>query len=252
MPRRPRGLIVGVANDSSIAWGCAKALYGQGADIAMTYLNDKTKKFIEPLAEQVNAQFLLPLDVTNDTQTENLFDEISTQWDDFDFLLHSIAFAPKEDLMGRVTDSSREGFLTAMDISCHSLIRLTRLSEPFMKNGGSILTMSYYGGRKVVDNYNLMGPVKAALEMAVRYLAVELGPKSIRVNALSPGPVKTRAASGLSHFDDLMEKAALEAPIHHLLTIEQIGEAAAFMLSDKARHITGQTIHIDNGYNLKG
>ncbi len=252
MSRRPRGLIVGVANDSSIAWGCAKALYAQGADIAMTYLNDKTKKYIEPLAQQVNAEFLLPLDVTNNTQTENLFDEISTKWDDFDFLLHSIAFAPKEDLMGRVTDCSREGFLTAMDISCHSLIRLTRLSEPFMKNGGSILTMSYYGGRKVIDNYNLMGPVKAALEMAVRYLAVELGPKSIRVNALSPGPVKTRAASGLSHFDDLMEKAALEAPIHHLLTIEQIGEAAAFMLSDKARHITGQTIHIDNGYNLRG
>lgn len=247
-----RGLIVGVANDQSIAWGCAKALSAAGAEIAMTYLNDKTKKYIEPLAKEVDATFLLPLDVTNDAQTENLFDELSTKWDDFDFLLHSIAFAPKDDLIGRVTDCSRQGFMTAMDISCHSLIRLTRLSEPFMKNGGSVLTMSYYGARKVIENYNMMGPVKAALEMSVRYLAVELGPKNIRVNALSPGPVKTRAASGLSHFDDLMEKAALEAPLHHLLSIEQIGETAAFLLSDKAQHITGQTIHIDNGYNLKG
>lgn len=249
---RPKGLIVGIANESSIAWGCAKALHAAGADIAMTYLNEKTKKFIEPLAHEINASFLLPLDVTNDDQQQNLFDEISLKWDDFDFLLHSIAFAPKEDLMGRVTDCSREGFMTAMDVSCHSLIRLTKMAEPFMKNGGSVLTMSYYGARKVIDNYNMMGPVKAALEMVVRYMACELGPKNIRVNALSPGPVKTRAASGLSHFDDMMEKAALEAPIHQLLSIEQIGEAAAFMLSDKARHITGQTIHIDNGYNLKG
>jgi len=248
-----RGVIVGIANDQSIAWGCAKALRAAGADIAMTYLNEKTKKFIEPLAKEVDASFLLPLDVTNDDGTQNAFDEISTRWDSFDFLLHSIAFAPKEDLMGRVTDSSRAGFLTAMDISCHSLVRLTKLSEPFMeKNGGAVLTMSYYGARKVISNYGIMGPVKAALEMTVRYLAYELGPKNIRVNALSPGPVKTRAASGLSHFDDLMEKAALEAPIHHLLSIEQIGEAAAFMLSDKAAHITGQTLHIDNGYNLKG
>jgi len=250
--RRPKGLVVGVANENSIAWGCAKALFEAGADIAMTYLNEKTKKFIEPLAHQVNATFLLPLDVTNDDQTTNVFDELTTKWDDIDFLLHSIAFAPKDDLMGRVTDCTREGFLTAMDISCHSLIRLTKLAEPLMVNGGSILTMSYYGARKVIDNYNLMGPVKAALEMVVRYLAFELGPKNIRVNALSPGPVKTRAASGLSHFDDLMEKAALEAPIHQLLTIEQIGEAAAFLLSDKARHITGQTLHIDNGYNIRG
>lgn len=248
-----RGLVIGVANENSIAWGCAKALREAGADIAMTYLNEKTKTFIEPLAKQIDAEFLLPLDVTNDDQTQNLFDEISTKWDTFDFLLHSIAFAPKEELMGRVTDSSREGFMKAMDVSCHSLVRLTKLAEPFMEaNGGSILTMSYYGGRKVIDNYSIMGPVKAALEMTVRYLAAELGPKNIRVNALSPGPIKTRAASGLSHFDDLMEKAALEAPIHHLLSIEQVGEAAAFMLSGKARHITGQTIHIDNGYNIVG
>ncbi len=194
----------------------------------------------------------MPLDVTDENQCAALFGKIRQEWGRLDFILHSIAFAPKADLQGRVTDSSGEGFKTAMDISCHSLIRLARAAEPLMTAGGSILTMSYYGSEKVMPHYGIMGPVKAALEASVRYLAVELGPKNIRVNALSPGPVKTRAASGLAEFDKLMEKSANEAPLHQLVTIEQIGEAAVFLLSDKARHITGQITYVDNGYNIRG
>lgn len=247
-----KGLIVGLANDQSIAWGCARAFRAQGAELAVTWLNEKTRQYIEPLARQVEAPVFLPLDVTREEQADAVFAAIERQWGRLDFLLHSIAFAPKEDLQGRVLDSSAQGFGIAMDVSCHSLIRLARRAEPLMKDGGAILTMSYYGAEKAIENYNLMGPVKAALESSVRYLARELGEKNIRVNALSPGPVKTRAASGLSHFDALMEKAASTAPIHSLVSLEQIGEAAAFLVSDKARNITGQTIYVDNGYNITG
>lgn len=247
-----RGLIVGLANEQSIAWGCIEALHAQGAELAVTYLNEKTRRFTEPLIQRVNAPLYLPLDVTDADQMEAVFSAIEAHWGRLDFLLHSIAFAPKADLQGRVIDSSAEGFRTAMDISCHSLIRLARRAEPLMADGGSILTMSYYGAEKVIAHYNLMGPVKAALEASVRYLAHDLGSRGIRVNALSPGPVATRAASGLGHFDALMEKAAREAPIHSLVSIEQIGEAAAFLLSGKSRHITGQTIFVDNGYNTLG
>jgi len=247
-----KGLVVGLANDLSIAWGCVKAFHAQGAELAITYQNEKTKTYIEPLVAQVNAPIFLPLDVSNEAQADAVFAEISQRWGKLDFLLHSIAFAPKNDLQGRVIDSSVEGFKMAMDISCHSLIRLARRAEPLMKDGGSILTMSYYGAEKAIDNYNLMGPVKAALEASVRYLARELGPQGVRVNAVSPGPVLTRAASGLSHFDALMEKAAQQAPIHSLVSIEQVGEAAAFLVSGNAKNITGQTIYIDNGYNTIG
>lgn len=249
---KPKGLIVGLANEHSIAWGCAKAFHEMGAELAVTYLNEKTRGFTEPLMAKIKAPLYLPLDVTSDEQTKAVFDTITQKWGKLDFLLHSIAFAPKDDLQGRVVDCSSAGFQMAMDISCHSLIRLARHAEPLMKDGGSIMTMSYYGAEKVIDNYNLMGPVKAALESSVRYLAHELGPQKIRVNALSPGPVLTRAASGLSHFDTLMEKAAKEAPIHQLVSLEQIGEAAAFLASDKSRNITGQTIYVDNGYSARG
>lgn len=247
-----KGLVIGLANEQSIAWGCTQAFHDVGADLAITWLNEKTKKYIEPLVQSVSASLFLPLDVTNEDQMDKVFKEINSKWGKLDFLLHSIAFAPKEDLRGRVTDSSVEGFKIAMDISCHSLIRLARRAEPLMKDGGSILTMSYYGAEKAIDNYNMMGPVKAALEASVRYLARELGEHGIRVNALSPGPVLTRAASGLSHFDDLMERAAQNAPLKSLVTIDQIGKAAAFLVSDNAKQITGQTIYIDNGYNTLG
>ncbi|MCW8399431.1 enoyl-ACP reductase FabI [Legionella sp. PATHC038] len=247
-----KGLIVGVANEQSIAWGCAKVLHAAGAKLAITYQNNKTKTYIQPLAEHVVSPIFMPLDVTNEEQLNSLFDTIEEQWGRLDFIIHAIAFAPRTDLQGRVVDSSREGFLMAMDISCHSLIRLAKAAEPMMTKGGSIVTMSYYGAEKVVTNYNLMGPVKAALEASVRYLAVELGPKNIRVNALSPGPIQTRAASGLADFDKLMEKAAKQAPLHQRVTLEAIGEVTTFLLSDKARCVTGQVIYVDSGYNIKG
>lgn len=245
-----RGLIVGLANDQSLAWGCATTLRAAGAELALTYLNDRAKRFVEPLAQQVGAEMLLPLDVTAPEQMDALFDRVASRWGGLDFLLHSIAFAPKEDLHGRVTDSSADGFASAMDVSCHSLIRLAHRAEPLMQNGGAILTMSFYGSEKVVPGYGIMGPVKAALEASVRYLAAELGPSGIRVNALSTGPVRTRAASGLSHFDALMARAAETAPLHQLVTIEQVGEMSAFLLSDRARFVTGQTIYVDSGYNV--
>jgi enoyl-[acyl-carrier protein] reductase I len=247
-----KGLIVGVANEHSIAWGCAKVLHDSGAELAITYQNEKAKAYVQPLVDIISSPIFMPLDVTNETQFEQLFETIKSTWGRLDFIIHSIAFAPKADLHGRVVDSSREGFMIAMDISCHSLTRLAKAAESLMTNGGAIITMSYYGAEKVVKNYNLMGPVKAALEASVRYLAVELGSKNIRVNALSPGPVKTRAASGLTDFDLLMEKAANEAPLNQLVTLEAIGEATAFLISNKARFITGQTIYVDGGYNLKG
>lgn len=249
---RKKGLVIGLANDQSIAWGCVQAFAKDNAELAITWLNEKTRSYIEPLASSVDAPIFMPLDVTNEEQMDDVFAAVEKRWGGLDFLLHSIAFAPRDDLQGRVTDCSAAGFSTAMDISCHSLIRLARRAEPLMREGGSILTMSYYGAEKVIDHYNMMGPVKAALESSVRYLARELGEKNIRVNALSTGPVKTRAASGLSHFDALMEKAAANAPIRSLVSTQQIGEAAAFLVSNNAKNITGQTIYIDNGYNTLG
>lgn len=247
-----KGLVVGIANDASIAWGCAKAFRDQGAELAVTYLNDKAKPHVQPLAEQLQAPIFAKLDVTQPQEQEALFAEIAQKWGKLDFLLHSIAFAPKDDLHGRVVDSSSEGFCQAMDVSCHSLMRLAKAAEPLMKDGGAIVTMSYYGAEKVVTHYNLMGPVKAALEASVKYLSAELGSLHIRINALSTGPVKTRAASGLTDFDKLMEEAASKAPLHQLVTLEQIGEMAAFLVSDNAKQVTGQTVYVDAGYNVRG
>lgn len=247
-----KGLVIGIANDASIAWGCAKAFHDHGAEVAVTYQNEKAKTYVEPLANTLESPIFMKLDVTKPEEQDALFSTIQEKWGKLDFLLHSIAFAPKEDLQGRVVDSSSEGFCQAIDISCHSLMRLAKASEPLMKDGGSILTMSYYGAEKVVTHYNLMGPVKAALESSVKYLSAELGKQHIRVNALSTGPVKTRAASGLTDFDKLMEEAAREAPLYQLVTLEQIGEMAAFLVSDNAKQVTGQTIYVDAGYNVRG
>lgn len=247
-----KGLVVGIANDASIAWGCAKAFRDHGAELAVTYLNDKAKPYVQPLADALAAPICMKLDVTRPEEQEALFTAIAAKWGKLDFLLHSIAFAPKEDLQGRVVDCSSAGFTQAMDVSCHSLMRLAKAAEPLMKNGGSIITMSYFGAEKVITHYNLMGPVKAALEASVKYLSSELGAQHIRVNALSPGPVKTRAASGLADFDKLMEEAASKAPLHQLVTLEQIGEMAAFLVSNNAKQVTGQTVYVDAGYNVQG
>jgi enoyl-[acyl-carrier protein] reductase I len=247
-----RGLIVGIANDRSIAWGCARAFRAFGAELAITYLNEKAKPYVEPLAAALEAPILMPLDVQIEGQLEAVFEEIARSWGRLDFALHSIAFAPKADLQGRVVDCSRAGFLLAMDISCHSFIRMARLAEPLMTDGGALFTMSYFGAERVVENYNLMGPVKAALEASARYLAAELGPKGIRVHAISPGPLKTRAASGIAHFDDLLNQAAARAPSRSLVTIEDVGLATAALATDAARLITGDTIYIDGGYHIMG
>lgn len=245
-----RGLVVGIANEHSIAAGCARAFHNAGAQLAVTYLNDKSKPYVQPVAEEVNAALLLPLDVEDDAQLDAVFERLETDWGKLDFLLHSIAYCPQEDLHGRVTDCSRAGFAQAMDISCHSFIRMARKAEPLMQNGGCLLTVSYYGSEKVVDHYNVMGPVKAALEASVRYLAAELGPGGIRVNALSPGPLKTRAASGIAFFDKLIDDARDRAPQRRLVTIEDVGNMAVGLASDAARNVTGNISYVDAGYHV--
>ena len=243
-------LIIGIANDQSIAWGCAKALQNQGAKLAITYLNEKAEPHVRPLAEQLGADIIMPLDVRNEDQAEALFSEIKARWGRLDTLLHSIAFCPKDDLHGRVIDCSAEGFAAAMDISVHSFLRLIRRSEPLMPDGGTCMTVSFYGAERVVDHYNIMGPVKAALESATRYASAELGPKGISVHALSPGPLKTRAASGIDYFDTLMDQAAARAPMHKLVTIEEVGAFATFLASREAANVTGGVHYIDGGYSV--
>jgi enoyl-[acyl-carrier protein] reductase I len=245
-----RGLIVGIANDQSIAWGCAKAFRGLGAELAVTYLNDKAKKFVEPLARKLDAPIFMPLDVSKEGQTEAVFDRIKKEWGRLDFLVHSIAFSPKEALGGRVVDVQRAGFLTTMDVSCWSFMRMAHLAEPLMTKGGTLFTMSYYGSQMVVKNYNIMGVAKAALECAVRYMAAELGPKGIRVHAISPGPLATRAASGIPEFDALLDKAKAKAPTRSLVSIDDVGLATAFLAHDAARLITGETLYVDGGYHI--
>ena len=247
-----KALVLGIANNQSIAYGCALAFRAFGAELAITYLNDKSKKFTQPLADRLEASLFLPCDVREEGQLESVFAAIEQKWGKLDIALHSIAFAPREDLHGRVTDCSRDGFLMAMDVSCHSFIRMAKLAEPLMKDGGALFTMSYYGAEKVVENYNVMGPVKAALEASARYLAVELGPKGIRVHPISPGPIQTRAASGIDRFDELMEKAAARAPSRMLVSIEDVGMATAFLATDYAKLITADTMYIDGGYHVVG
>lgn len=244
------GLVVGVANEQSIAAGCAQAFRTAGAELVLTYLNEKAKPFVAPVAQAVEARLLLPLDVKIDGSLESVFDRTRETFGRLDFLLHSIAYCPKEDLHGRVIECSSAGFAQAMDVSVHSFIRMARLAEPMMPDGGCLLTASYYGAEKVVDHYNIMGPVKDALEGTVRYLAAELGPKGIRVNALSPGPLKTRAASGIDHFDALIDEARARAPERRLVTIEDVGAMAVGLVSDYARSVTGNIEYVDAGYHV--
>jgi enoyl-[acyl-carrier protein] reductase I len=245
-----KGLIVGIANEHSIAWGCARAFRALGAELALTYLNDKAKKYVEPLAREAEAPIFLPLDVRTPGQMEAVFEAIDKTWGELDFLVHSIAFSPGGTLQGRVVDAPRDGFLTTMEVSCWSFIRMAHLAEPLMKRGGTLFTMTYYGSQMVVENYNIMGVTKAALESAVRYMAAELGPKGIRVHAISPGPLATRAASGIPEFDELLEKAKEKAPARCLVSIDDVGVATAFLAHDAARLITGETLYVDGGYHI--
>jgi enoyl-[acyl-carrier protein] reductase I len=253
--RRPilegkRALVTGVANEYSIAYGCAKAFRELGAELAITYLNEKARPHVEPLARELEAPIFVPLNVAEPGELEAVFARLEREWGSLDILVHSIAFAPKEDLQGGLLDCSAEGFATAMDVSCHSFIRMAKLAAPLMKDGGTLFAMSYHGAQKVVPNYNVMGPVKAALEASCRYLAYELGPQKIRVHAISPGPLKTRAASGLKDFDLLLNEAVQRAPVGELVDIMDVGFACAFLATPYARRITGETMYVDGGVNI--
>ncbi len=246
-----KALVAGIANEHSIAYGCAKAFHELGADLAITYLNEKAKPYVEPLACALQAPLFLPLDFAQPGQLETAFDQIAKSWGKLDILVHSAAFAPKADVQGGLLNCSAEGFSKAMDISCHSFIRMARLAVPLMKEGGTMFAMTYYGAHKIIENYNVMGPVKAALECACRYLAFELGPKKIRVHAISPGPLKTRASSGLKDFDLLLAEAAKKAPLGELVDIMDVGFACAYLATSYARRITGGTIYVDGGANIR-
>ncbi|MEK8050061.1 enoyl-ACP reductase FabI [Ideonella sp. DXS22W] len=241
-----RGLIVGVANEHSIAWGCARRAHGLGADLVLSCLNAKAAAVTAPLARQVGAP-LLTCDVADADALSRMVGEAAQHLGGLDFVVHSIAWAPHDDLFGRVADSSAEGFAKAMQISCHSFAALARLAEPHMAAGGTLVTMSYLGAEEAVPHYGLMGPVKAALESMVRYLALELGPAGIRVHAVSPGPVPTRAASGLPDFDQLMAQARAQAPLRRLVTLDEIGDCVAFLVGPGATGMTGQTLYVDAG-----
>jgi len=245
-----KALVVGVANDSSIAYGCAKAFRELGADLAITYLNEKARPHVEPLARELQAPLFLPLDVSVGGQLETVFEAIDKQWGRLDILVHSIAFAPKEDLQGGLLNCSASGFAKAMDVSCHSFVRMAQLAAPWMKNGGTMFAMSYHGASKVVPTYSVMGPVKAALESCCRYLAYELGGQGIRVHAISPGPLKTRAASGLKDFDLLLAEAAQRAPMGELVDIMDVGFTCAFLATPYARRLSGETLYVDGGVNI--
>ncbi|HET7365533.1 MAG TPA: enoyl-ACP reductase FabI [Burkholderiales bacterium] len=245
-----KALVAGIANEHSIAYGCAAAFRELGAELAITYLNDKAKPHVEPLARKLEAPIFAPLDVSNPGELEALFERIARDWGRLDIAVHSIAWAPKGDLQGGLLDCTAEGFARAMDISCHSFIRMAKLAAPLMKEGGTLFAMSYHGAQKVVPNYNVMGPVKAALEAACRYLAYELGPRGIRVHPISPGPLKTRAASGLKDFDLLLNEAMEKAPVGELVDIMDVGFACAYLATPYARRITGATVYVDGGVNI--
>lgn len=247
-----KGIILGVANRSSIAYGCAAAFRHLGAEVGLTYLNEKAKRFVEPVAEELESPVFMPCNVEEPGQLEMVFEEAEKVWGKIDFAVHSIAFATKDDLHGRVIDCSAEGFARAMDVSCHSFLRMSRLAEPLMEDGGSLFAMSYLGAERAVPNYNLMGPVKAALESCVRYLALELGTKGIRVHAISPGPIHTRAASGIQGFDDLAAEAESRTPMKQLAGIREVGMATAQLALPTNHLTTGSTLYVDGGYNIVG
>ncbi len=244
-----RGLVVGIANEHSIAAGCATAFRQAGAELAVTYLNEKALPFVQPVAEALGAAIVVPCDVRIPGQLEAVFARLEKDWGRLDFLLHSIAFAPREDLQTSLVNCSAEGFALAMDVSCHSFIRMARLAAPLMSEGGALLTVSFYGADRVVENYNLMGPVKAALESSVRYLAADLAGQGIRANTISAGAIRTRAASGIGRFDELLDKVRERTPAQRLVGIEDVGRVAAFLASEAGSSLTGSVVYADGGFH---
>jgi enoyl-[acyl-carrier protein] reductase I len=247
-----RGLIMGVANDRSLAWGIAKACQAQGAELAFSYLGEALEKRVRPLAESIGSSLLVPCDVGDDASIDTCFAEVEQAWGSLDFVLHAIGFANKEALRGRYVDTTREDFKQALDISAYSFTAVAKRAEPLMVEGGSLLTLTYYGAEKVVPHYNVMGVAKAALEASVRYLAMELGPKKIRVNAISAGPIKTLAASGIGDFRYILKWNELNAPLRRNVTIEDVGGAGLYLVSDLSAGVTGEVHYVDSGYNVIG
>jgi enoyl-[acyl-carrier protein] reductase I len=247
-----RGLIMGVANDRSIAWGIAKAAADQGAELAFTFQGEALEKRVRPLAQSVGAKILLPCDVTDDASIDKTFEAIKSSWGTLDFVVHAIAFSDKDELKGLYVDTSRKNFALTMDISCFSFTAICARARPLMPNGGSLLTLSYFGAEKVMPHYNVMGVAKAALEASVRYLAADLGPENIRVNAISAGPIKTLAASGIGDFRHILRWNELNAPMKRNITIDDVGGSGLYLLSDLSRGVTGELHHVDAGYNTVG
>jgi enoyl-[acyl-carrier protein] reductase I len=247
-----KGIILGVANDKSIAWGIAQRLHAEGASLAFTYLNEVFEKRVRPLAESINADLILRCDVSTDAEVEGLFTEVEQKWGELDFVVHSIAYAGREELRQPFYQTSREGFRISLDISAYSLIAVTRHAVPLMKNGGSILTLTYLGSQRAVPNYNVMGVAKAALEATVRYLAAELGEKAVRVNAISAGPIRTLAATGISNFSEIFGIMESRSPMHRSVTQDEVGKSALYLLSDMASGVTGEVHFVDTGYNIVG
>ena len=247
-----RGLIMGVANDRSIAWGIAKAVADHGAELAFTYQGEALEKRVRPLAQSVGAKLVLPCDVTDDASVDTVFKTLAEEWKSLDFVVHAIAFSDKDELKGLYVDTTRRNFSQTMDISCYSFTAICARARAMMPNGGSLLTLSYFGAEKVMPHYNVMGIAKAALECSVRYLAADLGPQNIRVNAISAGPIKTLAASGIGDFRHILRWNELNAPLKRNVTTDDVGGAGLYLLSDLARGVTGEMHHVDGGYNLVG
>ena len=247
-----KALIVGVANERSIAYGIAKSFKDHGADLAFTYVGEAIRKRVEPISEEMGGHFTLPLDVTSDEDLEAAANEVKARWGAVDILVHSVAFAHRDDLKGRFLDTSRAGYHLAMDVSAYSLTALCRVFEPLLTDKASILTLTYYGAERVIPNYNVMGVAKAALEAGVRYLAADLGPSGVRVNAISAGPIKTLAASGISGFKDILHQIEEKAPLKRNVGPEEVGGAALFLASDLSAGVTGEVLYVDSGYNIMG
>ncbi len=247
-----KGLIMGVANDRSIAWGIARAAADAGAELAFTYQGDALKRRVVPLAQSIDCDFVMPCDVTDEASINDLFAEIERKWGKLDFVIHAIAYADKDELKGRYVDTSAGNFRNSMLISCYSFTAIANRAEPLMTDGGSMVTLTYYGAERVMPHYNVMGVAKAALEASVRYLAVDLGPKNIRVNAISAGPIKTLAASGIGDFRQILRWNELNAPLKRNVTIEQVGNSALFLISDLGEGVTGEVLHVDSGYHVVG
>ncbi|MBL6935577.1 MAG: enoyl-ACP reductase FabI [Alphaproteobacteria bacterium] len=247
-----KGLIMGVANDRSIAWGIARALHDHGAELAFTFQGEALEKRVRPLAESVGSDIILPCDVNGESAIEEVFSSLGKSWDELDFVVHAIAFSDKEELKGRYLDTSRENFQQSLDISCYSFTATCRHASALMPNGGSLLTLSYYGAERVIPHYNVMGVAKAALEASVRYLATDLGKENIRVNAISAGPIKTLAASGIGDFRYILKWNELNSPLGRNTTLDDVGGSALFLLSDLASGVTGEVLHTDSGYHVVG